>query len=100
MYTFKYVYRVHRLSKRGTSLSFQEPFVPAGGLEVTLCELTYYHKWLNISAALGNNGVSDVYTIPDGYYNACELNDKVFQPIGSELCMRQPAAYGCVRKSV
>ena len=26
--------------------------VPAGGLEVALCELTYYHQWHNISAAL------------------------------------------------
>ena len=25
------------------------------GLEVALCELTYYHQWSNISAALGNN---------------------------------------------
>ena len=29
------------------------------GLEVALCELTYYHQWSNISAVLGNNQVSN-----------------------------------------
>ena len=31
-----------------------------GGLEVALCEITYYHQWYNISAELGNNKVSNI----------------------------------------
>ncbi|MEW8560689.1 MAG: hypothetical protein AB2541_01250, partial [Candidatus Thiodiazotropha sp.] len=56
--------------------------VAAGGLEVALCELTYYQRWFNISAALRNNQVSDGHTtsVSDGYYNVCELNEEVFQP--------------------
>ena len=56
--------------------------VPAGGLEVALCKLTYYHRWVNISAALRNNQVSigHAVSIPDGYYNACELNE---EPLGA-----------------
>ena len=62
------------------------------GLEVALCELTYYHRWLNIGAALENNQVSTGRTtlkIPDGYYNACELDD-VLQPLGAELRLHAP----------
>ena len=62
------------------------------GLEVALCKLTYYHRWLNIGAALENNQVSTGRTtlkIPDGYYNACELDD-VLQPLGAELRLHAP----------
>ena len=57
--------------------------IECGGLEVALCELTYYHRWLNISAELLNNKVSDggtVLDIPDGYYNVCELDKEAFRP--------------------
>ena len=43
----------------------------SGGLEVALCEFTYYHKWYNIR---GVGRVSNEHTavlVPDGYYNAC-----------------------------
>ena len=61
--------------------------VPAGGLEIALCELTYYHQCHNISAPLKNNQVSNgqTTTVPDGYYNVCELSEDVFQPFGAEL---------------
>ena len=71
------------------------PGIACRGLEVALCDLTYYHRWLNIGAALENNQVSTGRTtlkIPDGYYNACELDD-VLQPLGTELRLHaQPAA--------
>ncbi|MCU7902351.1 MAG: hypothetical protein KZQ66_10430 [Candidatus Thiodiazotropha sp. (ex Lucinoma aequizonata)] len=63
-----------------------------GELEVALCELTYYHRWYNIRAALGNNRVSSnsVWSpIPDGYYNTCELNE-AFKPLGAELNLHAP----------
>ena len=60
------------------------------GLEVALCVLTYYHQWSNISAALGNNQASNGHTIPDGYYNICELNNEVFEPLGTELRLHAP----------
>ena len=68
------------------------PGTACGGLEVALCELTYYHRWLNIGAALENNQVSTGRTtlkIPNGYYNACELDD-VLQPLGAELRLHAP----------
>ena len=77
--------------------------VPVGGLEVAVCELTYYHQWRNISVALKNNQVS-TYTssdhipgvlgnttmVPDGYYNVCELSEYMFQPLGAELNLHTP----------
>ena len=62
------------------------------GLEVALCELTYYHQWHNISAALKNNQVSNRHTttVPDGYYNVCELSEVVFQPLETELNLHAP----------
>ena len=63
------------------------------GLEVALCELTYYHRWLNIGAELGNNKVSDgctVLDIPHGYYNVCELDEEAFRPLGAELRLHAP----------
>ena len=66
-----------------------------GGLEVTLCEIIYYHQWYNISAELGNNkvsnrGESDPLEIPNGYYNVCELDKKAFRPLGAELSLNPP----------
>ena len=62
--------------------------VPAGGQEVALCELMYYHQWHNISAALETNQVSNRHTtaVPDGYYNVCEL----IQPLETELNVHAP----------
>ena len=60
------------------------PGIACGGLEVALCELTHYHRWLNISAEL-ENGVFDgrtVLDIPKGYYNGCELDKEAFRPFG------------------
>ena len=62
------------------------PGTACGGLEIALCELTYYHRWLNIGAALGNNQVStgqSTLKIPD------ELDD-VLQPLGTELRLHAP----------
>ena len=53
-----------------------------GGLEVALYELTYYHRWLNSTGRT-------TLKIPDGYYNACELDD-VLQPLGTELRLHAP----------
>ena len=46
----------------------------------------------NISAALGNNQASNRHTIPDGYYNACQLDEEVFQPLGTELRLHAPTS--------
>ena len=62
----------------------------SGGLEVALCELTYYHQFYNISAALKNNQIRNgPTTIPDGYYNVCQLN-KFFQLLNTELTLHSP----------
>ena len=71
------------------------PATACGGLEVALCELMYYHRWLNIGAALENNQVSTGRTtlkIPHGYYNACELDD-VLQPLGAKLRLHAPTGH-------
>ena len=89
-----YVRHTHWHSKWGTNLAYV-PGTACGGLEVALCELTYYHRWLNICAALGNNQVStrqSTLKIPDGYYNACELDD-VLQPLGTELRLHAPTGH-------
>ena len=68
------------------------PGTARGGLEVALCELTYYHRWLNISAEL-ENGIFDgrtVLGIPKGYYNICELDKEAFRPLGAELSLHAP----------
>ena len=70
------------------------PGTACGGLEVALCELTYYHRWLNISAEL-ENGIFDgrtVLGIPKGYYNVCELDKEAFRPLGAELSLHAPTA--------
>ena len=69
------------------------PGTACGGLEVALCELTYYHRWLNIGAELLNDKVSDMRTvldIPDGYYNVCELDKEAFRPLCAELSLHTP----------
>ena len=61
--------------------------------EAALCELTYYHRWENVSAALGNNEVSTedgTTSIRDGYYNVCELDEEMFQPLGAVLSLHAP----------
>ena len=68
------------------------PGTACGGLEVALCELTYYHRWLNIGAEL-ENGIFDGHTvlgIPKGYYNVCELDKEAFRPLGAELSLHAP----------
>ena len=63
-----------------------------GGAEVALCDLTYYHRWLNISAEL-ENGIFDGRTmlgIPKGYYNVYELDKEAFRPLGAELSLHAP----------
>ena len=69
-------------------------------LEVALCELTYYHRRYNISSAFKNNKVVNgehVTKIPDGFYNVCELNEDVFEPLGAELHLHTPT--GCLQMS-
>ena len=62
----------------------------SGGLEVALCELTYYHQFYNISSALKYNQIRNgPTTIPDGYYNVCELNE-FFQLLDAELTLHTP----------
>ena len=68
------------------------PALRVGGWR-SLCELTYYHHWLNISAELLNNKVLDwgtVLDIPDGYYNICELDKEAFRTLGAEHSLRDP----------
>ena len=72
--------------------------------EAALCELTYYHRWENISAALGNNEVStkdSTTSIMDEYYNVCELDEEVFQPLGAEqfACANQSLTAVCEEAS-
>ena len=57
----------------------------SGELEVALCELTYYHLLHNIR---GTERVSNDHTtmlVPGGYYNAHELDEEVFKPLGAKL---------------
>ena len=89
---FKHVHYGHQNSKWWTRLSCQDPFCCAE-LEVALCGLTYNHRWYNISSAHKNNEVVNgehVSKIRDGYYNVCELNEDVFEPLGAELYMHTP----------
>ena len=79
-----------------TNIQNGEPVSATGteceGLEVALCELTYYHCWLNISPEI-KNGIFDRHTllgIPKGYYNVCELDKEVFPPLGAELSLYAP----------
>ena len=66
---------------------------PSAELEVAVCDLTYYHQLYNISSAHENKKVGNVQHvtwIPDGYYNVCELNEDVFEPLGAELHLHTP----------
>jgi hypothetical protein len=59
-----------------------------GELEVALCEIVYYPRWVNISPALGNDKLSVDKTqrrVRSGYYSICSLNEDVFRPIGASL---------------
>ena len=62
-------------------------------LEVVPCELTYYHRWYNISSAHKNNEVvseEHVTQIPDGYYNICVLNEDMLEPLDAQLHLHTP----------
>ena len=68
------------------------PGTACGALEVALCELTYYHRWLNISAEI-KNSVTDLRTvlnISKGYYNVCELDKEAIRLLGAELSLHAP----------
>ena len=81
-----------RCLKRELAYPIRPISVPAGGLDVALCELTYYHLWCNNSATLKINEVSNGHTttVPGGYYNVCVLCEDVFQPLGAELNLHAP----------
>ena len=77
--------------KNGEPVYLTRPL--SGGLEVVLCELTYYHQFYNISAALKNNKIRNgSTTIPDGYYKVCEL-DIFFQLLNAELTLHSPMGH-------
>ena len=59
--------------------------VPVGGSDVSLCELTYYHLWHNIRDAGRVSNEHTTVLVPDGYYNARELDEEVFKPLGAKL---------------
>ena len=59
--------------------------VAAGGSDVALCELTYYHLWHNIRAARRVSNEQTTVLVPDGYYNARELDKEAFKPLGAKL---------------
>ena len=59
--------------------------VPAGGSDVALCKLTYYHLWHNIRGAGQVSNEHTTVLVPDGYYNARELDEEVFKPLGAKL---------------
>ena len=57
----------------------------SGELEVALCKLTYYHLWHNIR---GIELISNEHTtmlVPDGYYNAHEIDGEIFKPLDAKL---------------
>ena len=54
---------------------------------MALCELAYYHQWYNIRDV---GRVSNEHTaglVPDGYYNARELDEEVFKPLGAKYTL-------------
>ena len=57
----------------------------SGGLEVALCELTYYHQWYNIRGVRRVSNKHTAVLVPDGYYNARELDEEVFKPLDVKL---------------
>ena len=65
-----------------------------GEFEVALCDLTYSPLWYNISDKLGNNLIhvqGEIFGIPDGYYNVCELDTEIFKPHGASLELHSPS---------
>ena len=56
----------------------------SGGLEVALCELTYYHQWDYIRGAERASNEHTAVLVPDGYYNARELDEEVLKPLGAK----------------
>ena len=57
----------------------------SGELEVALCELTYYHLWHNIRGTERVSNEHITMLVPDWYYNAHELDEEVFKPLGAKL---------------
>ena len=57
----------------------------SGELEVALCELTYYHLWHNIRITERVSNEHTTMLVTDGYYNAHELDEEVFKPLGAKL---------------
>ena len=57
----------------------------SGELEVALCELTYYHLWHNIRGTERVSNEHNTILVLDGYYNAHELDEEVFKPLGAKL---------------
>ena len=65
-------------------------------LEVALCRLTYYHQWYIVRAALDNHKIGEnghTTLVSDGYYNVCELNEEVFQPLAAGLHLHAPIGH-------
>ena len=57
----------------------------SGGLDVALSELTYYHQGYNIRGVRRVSNEHTAVLVPDGYYNARELDEEVFKPLGAKL---------------
>ena len=54
------------------------------GLEVALCELTYYHQWYKIRDVGRVSNEHTAVLVPDGYYNTRELDEEVFRSLGAK----------------
>ena len=71
------------------------PGTACGGLEVALCELTYYHRWLNISAEI-KNSMFDGHTvlgIPKGTITSVSWTKRRSGLWAlNSVCMPQPGA--------
>ena len=59
--------------------------VPAVGSDVAFSELTYYYLWHTIRGAGRVSNEHTTVLVPDGYYNARELDEEVFKPLGAKL---------------
>ena len=68
--------------------------VPADGSDVALSELTYCHLWHNIRGAGRVSNEHIAVLILDGYYNARELDEVVFNPwVPNYTLIRIPVSY-------
>lgn len=70
-----------------------------GGFEISLAEILYYNRWVNISEAQGNNKFrywTQIYTVRDGYYNVCDLHKQYFAAAPLQLELTLNAATGLV----